>query len=234
MYLWIGAAIIQMLNNQLLLVGFSGALSVMLVFMQFENPELYLDRSTGLFNYTAYTRYGEQLYSGIDDFYVMAVTFKNTSWQDMRPSRRHIETQRVYDEFLTIPGAYVFKIQESEIMILFNKKDDAKAAWNSAIEHMKPEVVETLASHPSFYKIADPRCVNSPRELLELLRYVNQQKNSSMEGIFHVIDDSTAAQKLAEHETTQMITDALNEDRLVVYYQPIYSVEKNVLLVQKL
>ena len=226
MYIWITASIIQLLYNELLLVGFAGSLCLMLVFMQFENPELYLDRSTGLFNYNAYTRYGEQLYSNDKDFYALAVTFENTSWQDMNMSRQHIETRKVYNEFLKIPGAYAFKIQESEIMLFFDKKEEANAAWNKVLKEMTPDVVETFSSHPLFYNIVDPKCVNSPRELLELLRYVNQQRNSAIDGYYHIIDDSTAAQIIAENEIAQMIIDALNEDRIVVYYQPIYSIEQ--------
>lgn len=227
MYIWIAAAVIQALYAQLLIVGFTCALSMLLLFIQFENPELYLDRSTGLFNYIAYTRYVEQLYSKNKDFYVIAVILENPTWQDVpQISRHNLEAQKIYDAFLTIPGANVFKIQENEVLMSFRKEEDKKAAWDVIVEQMKPEYAESLLSHPSFYNVADPRCVNSPRELLELLRYVSQQKNSAMEGNLRVIDGSTTAQILAEHATTQMIMDALDEDRIVVYYQPMYSVEK--------
>ena len=227
MYIWIGAAIIQARYNEVLIVGYVGALSMLLLFIQFENPELYLDRSTGLFNYMAYTRYGEQLYSGNKDFYVIAVRLENPAWQDaLRTSRRNTEVQKIYDACLTIKGASVFKIQENEIMLFFAKAEDRETAWNDILTGMKPEYKESLLSHPSFYYVTDARRVKSSRDLLELLQYVSQQKNSAVEGIFHVIDDSTVAQILAESATTQMITDALNEDRVVVFYQPIYSVEK--------
>lgn len=227
MYIWIAAAVIQALYNQLLIVGFASALCIFLIFIQFENPELYLDRGTGLFNHTAYMRYGEQLYNDNKDFYVMAVIFENPTWQEMKQNtRNNAELQKIYDTFLTISGADVFKTQENEVLLFFKKEEDKDSAWNKILEQVKPEYVESLNSHPSFYNIIDSRCVNSPRELLELLRYGSQQKMSAMEGIFHIIDDSTLAQMIAENETTQMIMDALNEDRIVVHYQPIYSVEK--------
>ena len=226
MYMWIAAALIQLLNNQLLVVGFASALSVMLVYIQFENPELYLDRTTGLFNYIAYIRYGEELYSGKRAFRVIAVVLEDTTWKAMASSRRNVETQKVYDSFLTIPGADVFKIQESEVLLFFNSEERAKAAWNTMIEQMNTGDMEALLGHPAFYYIDDPRCVSSPRELLELLRHVNLQRNGSKEGAFHIIEGSAAAQILMRHATAQMVLDALNEDRIMVYYQPIYSVEK--------
>ena len=227
MFIWIAAAIIQALYNQFLIVGFACALSMLLLFIQFENPELYLDRSTGLFNYIAYTRYGEQLYSDNRDFYVIAVIFENPTWQDMLQDARHnTEAQKKYNAFLTIPGADVFKIQENELLLFFSKEEDKKSTWNSILEQIKPEYTDSLLTHPVFYNVTDPKCVNSPRELLELLRYVSRQKNSAIDGIFHEIDGSAASHILTAYETTQMIIDALNEDRVIVYYQPIYSVEK--------
>ena len=223
MYIWIAAAVIQALYAQLLVVGFACALGMLLIYLQFENPELYLDRRTGLFNYIAYDRYGEQLYSDSKEFHVIAVMFENATWQD---ARRNMGAQKRYDAFLTIAGASVFKIQEEEVLLFFSKEEDKKAAWDGIVKQMTPGYADSLLSHPSFYDIADPRCVNSPRELLELLRYVSDRKSGASEGSVHVIDGSMAAQILAEYTTTQMIMDALNEDRIVVHYQPIYSMEK--------
>ena len=226
MYMWVVAAAIQAMDNQLLIVSFACALGVTLVFIQFENPELYLDRKSGLFHYNAYTRYGEQLYSGSQNFYVIAVLFENTTWQETQTYGHNVEVQKVYDAFLKIPGADAFKIQENQVLLLFTKEERAKAAWEGIVERTNMEGPEVLPGHPSFYYIADPRCVNSPRELLELLRYVEMRKNSATEGVCHIIEGNTAAQIFSERMTSQMILDALAEDRVVVYYQPIYSVEK--------
>ena len=227
MYVWIASAVIQALYPQLLIVGFTGALSMLLLFIQFENPELYLDRNTGLFNYIAYTRYGEQLYSDNKDFYVVAVIFETPIWQAIpRPHQSNTEVHKIYDAFLSIPGANVFKIQENEVLLFFNKEENKNNACRIILEQMGSEYVESMLSHPTFYDIADPRCVRSPSELLELLRHVSRQKNNAADGSFHVIGNGTATQIVSEYETTQMITEALNEDRVIVYYQPIYSLEK--------
>ena len=226
MYMWIAAGLTQFLNHQILVVGFACALSIMLVYIQFENPELYLDRTTGLFNYIAYTRYAGELYSGKKLFYVIAVLFENTTWQNTQFPNLRVEAQKVYDVFLQVPGADAFKIQENEVLLFFNKEEHAKAAWNAAQERMNAGGMNMLPGHPSFYYVADSRCANSPRELLELLRFVSLQKSGSMEGSFHVIEGKSASEILSEHAVTQMILDALNENRVVVYYQPIYSIEK--------
>ena len=226
MFLWVGAACIQVFNKQLLLVGFAGALGLAVIFFQFENPELNLDWSTGLFNYVAYTRYGEQLYSGNKKFFVIAVMFENTAWQDEQTSPDSMGAQRMLDTFLEIPDASAFKIMENEVLLFFSKEESAKSAWNDFLKRAEEEDLETVQGRPSFYYVEDPNCVSSYRELLDLLQYVGIQKKEAVLGSFHTIESSIVSKMQEERRMTQQIREALEEDRVVVYYQPIYSVEE--------
>ena len=225
MCLWLAAALIQYLRSEIMVVSFATALGIMLVFIQFENPELSMDRTTGLFNVFAYKRYVEQLYNKGGEFSVVGISFSETPWQDNLHQNHSVEeSQQIYNAFLKIPGAYVFKIQDNEIMLVFPKPESAKYAWDVVTSQRHMPNIDALPSHPSIYYIPDPRCVNSPREIIELLRYVGLRKSNPKEGMFHVIDSTMIEQIQAERATAQMIRDALAEDRVVVYYQPIYSV----------
>lgn len=227
MFMWIAAACIQIFNKELLVIGFACALGVTVVFFQFENPELNLDWHTGLFNYVAYTRYGEQLYSDADKkFYVIAVMFENTAWQDEQSSSGSVEAQRIFDIFLEIQGAGAFKITENEVLLLFTKQERARAVWNSCVEWVDKEGLDTSQKRPSFYYVEDPRCVSSYSELLELLQYASLQKKDAILENAQTIDSSTVAEMLSERMMVQQILSALEEDRVVVYYQPIFSVEE--------
>ncbi|MCH5164081.1 MAG: EAL domain-containing protein [Clostridiales bacterium] len=227
MCLWLLAALIQYLRSEIMVVGFATVLGIMLVFIQFENPELYLDRTTGLFNVFAYKRYMEQLYSKGGDFSVVGISFAETPWQDdMQPNHNVEESQQLYNAFLKIPGAYVFKIQDNEIMVVFPKVESAKHAWEVVTSQRHMPNIDALPSRPSIYYMPDPRCVNSPREILELFRYVGLRKSNPQDELFRIIDSTMIEQIKAERDTAQMIRDALNEDRVVVHYQPIYSVNQ--------
>ena len=227
MYMWIGAALIQFINNELLVVGYAAALSIMLVFIQFENPELYLDRTTGLFNVFAYKRFVEQLYSRGEPFSVVGIRFTDTPWQDeLQPTQSVKESEQRYNAFLKIPGAYVFKIQDNEIILVFPKTDAAKHAWGYANSEPHMPNIDALPSRPAAYYVPDPRCVSTPRELLELIRYVGMHKNNSQEEVFHTVGSAMVEHILADRATARMIREALAEDRVVVYYQPIYCVDQ--------
>lgn len=223
MFLWVVAACVQMLDKQLLIVGFACALGVTIVFFQFENPELNLDWKTGLFNYVAYTRFGEQLYGGSKKFYVIAVMFENTAWQEEQETFGSKEVQKVFDIFLNVTDASAFKITDNEVLMIFLKEERAKAVWNSCVKWTEEE---TAQERPSFYYVEDTRCVSSYRELLNLLQYVSLQKKDAMSGSARYIDSSFAAMMFAERSMTQQILEALEEDRITIHYQPIYSIEK--------
>ena len=226
MFMWIAAACIQLFNKELLIVGFACALGVTVVFFQFENPELNLDWSTGLFNYVAYTRLGEQLYSGDKKFYVIAVMFENTAWQNEQDSDSSADDLRVYDIFLKIPDATVFKITEKEVLMFFFDEERAKAVWDGCINWTKTEGVGAVHERPSFYYVEDTRCVSSYRELLELLQYTVLHKKDANLTTCQTIESSVVSHMISERNMTQQILDALEEDRVIVYYQPIYSIEK--------
>ena len=58
--LWVGAAVVQFFNNHILLVGYAGAISIMVIYLKLENPETNLDRQSGLFNQNALLQYMKQ------------------------------------------------------------------------------------------------------------------------------------------------------------------------------
>ena len=227
MCIWLAAWLSQMVFSGLMVVDFATAIGILIVFIQFENPMLYLDRTTGLFNVFAYQRYVGQLYNGGKAFSVVGISFAETPWQDdLQPANSVEESQQLYNAFLKVPGAYVFKIQDNEILMVFPKPESAQYAWGvvTSQEHMPR--IDALPSRPAIYYVPDPRRVGSPREILELFRYVSMRDSASQEELFHIIDNDMMEQLLAEHATAQMIRDALDEDRVVVYYQPIYSVSQ--------
>lgn len=226
MFMWILAACIQMLHSPLLLVSFACALGIAVVFFQFENPELNLDWNTGLFNYVAYTRYGEQLYSGNKKFYVIAVKFQNTTWESSQNSHGITGSQKMLDTFLKIPNASVFKIMENVILLFISKEESAKSAWNNIKMWTEKEGAEVSQRRSSFYFLEDPRCVSNHRELLELLQYVALQQKDVIRERFHIVDTRNVFQMFAERSMKQRIIEALEEDRILVYYQPIYSVRE--------
>ncbi|MDE7300136.1 MAG: EAL domain-containing protein, partial [Lachnospiraceae bacterium] len=228
MGMWIAAALIQFMNSQLLVVGFACALGISVIFFQFENPELHLDRNTGLFNYIAYTRYTEQLYSSGKGFFTIAVLLEDAFHRDVRLKNSQELASKAADIFLKVPGASTFKIMEDEMILIFRDRAEAQNAWNFFQRELPGQIekYESLQCLPSLYFINNVGCVNSGGELLELVHYVRNQKRDAMSGNFQFVEDIVAEQMVSEKAMTQEIREALAEDRVQVYYQPIFSIEE--------
>ena len=223
MSMWIAAAVIQALNAHLLIVGYATALGVAVVYMQFESPELSLDRNTGLFNYAAFTRYAEEMYSGQREFHVIAVTFDFDAWKN---AGDNTAIKRMYDELSKVTEASAFKIMENEVLLFFDRRERARAAWGLFQGEVAGKQAEFVRKYLAFYYLEEPRCVSTYGEMLELLQYVVTKRREAKLGGFYVIESSVVEEMLAERHMTQQIIDALDEDRVVVYYQPIYSVKE--------
>ena len=77
MLIWIVAASIQFMNNELLLVGFASALGVLILFTVIENPESNLDRRLGCFNSYALNEYLIEMYETGKDFSLLEISLDN-------------------------------------------------------------------------------------------------------------------------------------------------------------
>ena len=221
MCMWIAAAAIQAFNAHLLIVGYACALGVTMVYVQFESPELTLDRNTGLFNYAAFTRYSEELYSGNKEFQVIAVMFDFDAWKDVGDN---VAIKRMYESLTQVTEATAFKIIENEVLLFFTHKERARGAWGQFQREMQSNKADIMRKYLSFYYLEETRCVSTYGEMQELLQYAIVREGKP--GKFCVIEQSLVEQMSSERRMTQQIMEALEQDRVVVYYQPIYSVEE--------
>ena len=221
MCMWIAAAVIQALNAHLLIVGYACALGVAIVYVQFESPELSLDRNTGLFNYAAFARYCEELYSGNKEFQVIAVVFDFDAWKD---AEDNTEIRQIYEALHKVTEATGFKIMENEVLLFFTRKERARGVWGQFQQQMQGQQADLVRKYLSFYYLEEPRCVSNYGEMLELLQYAILRE--AKPGSFYAVEDNLVEQMFSERRMTQQIMEALEEDRVVVYYQPIFSVDE--------
>ena len=101
----------------------------------------------------------------------------------------------------------------------------------------EPKILASFAKDPSdnyqdglleLYKKlrpGEPLAVDSAENLMHLIRYTRQNCAELAESHFYKIDSELAAQLNKEKEMEQLISDAIINDRLEVWYQPIYSTE---------
>lgn len=228
MGMWIAAAAVQFFDKGLLIVGFAAAMGIMVVYLQFENPELNLDRQTGLFNQGAFMMYMQSIYERQQEFPVMSVrVFCSDDGKHPEAVQEHVIRQ-IAHILLAIPNIYVFRVNEAELLILFRKKEGAGAAAVDIYRRLQSEFrIYGENMFKSYYVYTENlEIVSSGSELLELVHYVRVKNGEAALGKFLEIDAQTAENLFHIKNMERQITAALEQDRIIVYYQPIYSVKE--------
>lgn len=234
---WIGAAFIQFLYNELLLVGFAGAVGIMVLYLKLENPENFLDQKSGLFNKTAFLSYMKQSYGEEKNFSILGMILPHNNID-----------QDLVEYLLYIPESLVFRIEEDVILLLYQNKEIAeehftilKSQFDSGWGNREDAFIR-----PQWFFIPDTNVVDKAENLLYLIQHSRQgynlqnktendpsgqnaaRQNSNdhaMEDILWI--DKTIVDSIYEEKRIeQLITSALNDDRVEVFYQPIYSIEE--------
>lgn len=224
MEVWMLAALIQFLNNALLLVGFAGALGVMVIYLRLENPEANVDRETGLFNQMAFLLYMKQLLNQKNDYFLLGMSYSSGTSDTLSGS---IEND-VYMEFIryisTIPDATIFRCEEDTFAFVFSDMKQMVAAYETMETRFeqpwgKSEIQQIT---PHWYYVPSPRIVSEAKGYLLLFQYARQ-----LEQDYVLIDETIAENLYREQNVKRMLIDAIREDRVEVFYQPIYSTHKN-------
>lgn len=223
MVLWIGSAAIQFLNAELLVVGFGACLGVMVTYLQFENPEINLDRGSGMFNQTAFTEFIQQIYYAGDSY--AAFVFIDDHRFAGNDSGRLI--RELGQKLLELKEARVFKTADDEIVMLIGK--DEMGIWN--LDSLEKYANRNLSfddissDNLKILILEDCILTDKPEDFFALLRYCRRKKISRTMRHLISVDASVAEEMYAEDALIKKVDEAVQADRVQVYFQPIYAVD---------
>ena len=228
MSLEILAATLQFIFPQLLLVGFGSAVGLFIMYSELESPEVYLDRATGVFSYDTLMIYLKQLYADGQKFTgIMVCT--DDEWHMEGETEQGILLE--ISEFLhSFPKAKLFRCTGNDFMLIYS---DKLSEHNEMESMLNLDVIKTRFREPfrnnilinaQFLYIPDTHIATSYDEYLEICRIY---KGELMVGeVSRVLDESAGAHIREQRQVKAEITKALAEDRLEVYFQPIYSIHR--------
>lgn len=226
--LWFVAAIIQFLSSELLLVGYACSLSIMIIYLTLENPEVNLDRATGLFNQNALIQMIQERYHQKEPFSIMSLLFESSLYKNIySESMKHVKMEVI--AFLnTLPDIKVFKNTEKEIIILASDDqvmESVIACIESRFEHGWGEE-ESIELNPYYLYISDCNIVNDAEDLLSLIHYARQNNYGGSETRFIKIGQDISEQMFQESTMENLLMNAVENSQIEVYFQPIYSTKE--------
>lgn len=220
MLIWIIAAVIQFTNNELLLVGFATAIGVLILFVMMENPESNLDRKLGCFNSYALSEYLRELQKSNSSFSILVLSFGNV---------RFMEEHRNYAESILRSVVNVIR-KDKSVMIFKNARQGLLFVGKDGDSLYKVglEVLDVLSKNREWYKetrlslIRKGEILKNSEEIFSFLSFLQDEYSNEKERVFSV--GEAVVEKFRQcFVMEEKIAEALEEDRVEVFFQPVYS-----------
>lgn len=228
MAVWIAAATIQFFRNDILIAGFASAIGVMIIYMKLENPEMNLERKTGFFNQNAFIEYTRQNRNEDRNYGMVWLYFE-------RAYHRHLEKDvelsvdlEVSRFLLDLANTQIFKLAEDELVILFSDLEHS----NELLEKIHSRFHEEWGKdtdvflHPKGLFLPNVSKLLDFKDFFYLFRYVRSSDTEFPEDDFLIVNDKLIEEMYNEKKMEQLIFSAIENDRIEVYYQPIYSTKE--------
>ena len=219
MFVYICAAIIQFLNNELLLVGFASAMGMLILFVVMENPEANLERRIGCFNSYALSEYMSKGLEKQKSFSVMEISFDDLEYLE----NRGIFVDQVLRNIVTLVNrdtrGKVFKDINSNIVVISEDADVLAASAETVYRNFSED--KLLCKSMNVILLKNNTSFTSMDEISRFFTFLRQGEAQKIEGVL-VADESMIAKYLEKYIIEEQISEALQEERVEVFFQPIY------------
>ena len=222
--LWLVAAMVQFFNNELLLVGYAGALGVLVIFFRLENPEYLTDAVTGLFNQDGLLLYARKLYNEKKSFSLMSIWWNLGISQADEGAREQAVMAAFAKRLPKLDNTRVFKMADDEVWMILEDMEhvhDTVEKVRSFVEYGRRELGGMAQA--AFTYMPDAAMVGDYQEMVHLMQYARWKSSDHSATNFKEVDFDFVEQMRKEKSMEQMLDEAMKEDRIEVYYQPIFS-----------
>lgn len=227
MGIWLLSAVIQLFNSELLLVGFASAIGIEILFFELENPEGNIDRKSGLFNAGAFNDFMRYRFNGNETNCIMLISLEDANANDV---------DEMDDVMLEVAGfikriseAKKFKTDEKEYTLVFDNRENLDRAYAMIDARFQKEWLEEknnmapIMLSPYYVLVPSGKVAKNVDEMLGILKYFKAHSMDNPESHIVVVDDNNVAKKRAREEMIATLVSAMKEDRVEVFFQPIYS-----------
>lgn len=232
MVIWIGAAVIQFFYKEALIVGFASSIGIMVLYIKLENPEVLLDRQTGLFNQMALTRYMRQLSYRSRHFSLVLLVLEHSFYKNVSKESKESETaaeMEMIDYIISMAGTRAFKTAGDEIMLVYESSEVAEDNMRMLRKRFERGwgKEEAVFHRPYWIYLPDSSMMQDIKDVPHLIKHVRQNSKELLENGFLQIEEATIREMYDTREMENVIFNAIERNWITVYYQPIYSTKED-------
>ncbi len=201
--IWIIAAAIEFATKRLLIISYAGIVGVLIIYMMIENPEANLDKVTGFFNMSAMMQYLSEGFANRRVFSIINIAAEG----------------EVRDICGQMSEAVIFA-GGGELFLVFHgmdARDNAEAAMKA---------LETATRDEMLFFIPDSLIAPDTEKLMGLLRAAQKLPRKEQKSRIFTLDGEFIRLLEQRRQTERLLQEAIRDDRVEVFYQPIYSTKE--------
>ena len=222
------AAGIQLVFPNLLLVGFGSSLGMIVLYAELENPEVYLDRISGCFSIATLDQYINQCFLTHKKFSMILICIN----EDMHANQEELNRILVeISEFLhSFPSAKLFRGQGNHFDLVYRERPGNTQEIESALnlDVIRKRFEEPWAGDhylsPVFLYIKDSGIAETQEELSSICDYYKNEISTKSKTVFLTEESGSHIKEV--NSMIQEIKKAIENDKVEVFYQPIYSIKE--------
>ena len=207
---------IQLFDRKVLLVSYTMALGVMILFSKIETPDAWIDRNTGAYSFQLLKEYLREMYE--DKKTCACVIVGEREYHAKRYTMDEKQIITISSYLGSLCNGRVFCGIGNSFIMIFPTEEGAR----DAIARLQPPIQGEQSAMPAIFLIPDISITGNTEELFLMYQ---QMANIGVKGNEEItVIDADTIRKLDEYRSVQReIRSALDEDRIEVFLQPIYS-----------
>lgn len=227
-YILITGGLIQFFNRDLLVIGFFMSLSTIVIFEKRESPNQHTDIETELFNATAFRAHVRESFAVNRTIYCIRLAV-NTGRKDLSIEESN-NIIKLFSKMLKKCPGIVFKTSSYSFAIISENKisiamalESITAFINNANSKLIIPGIKCL-----LYTLKDIKLFSNADEYIDIYYKLKTYKVNTEEYVTTINVDNNVIEKISAAENIRReINLALEENRVEVFYQPIYDTRTN-------
>jgi EAL domain-containing protein (putative c-di-GMP-specific phosphodiesterase class I)/GGDEF domain-containing protein len=225
--------VIQLLHYPLLMTGFGMSLGILALFLTINNPNANRDSLTGVYNHLYLTRRSDELIAAGKSFHIITIYLYQLKHINKVAGVEgdHI-LQLTAKKLEELCGSRVFRITGKRFLVLTMSLQEYEYYITQIKKMFETDMqLDADSSKPAtpviLSGIVHGQKLGTSGLMLEYAEYL--ESLSMQNGVIEVIQDDQQTMDgfLYNKKVEQYLHTAIAQDLFEVYYQPVYSTEKN-------
>ena len=225
------SAMITIVFSSYEFMNFTMALALFVIYMQMENPDVYLDYVTGALNDYAFQKWGTMLIEDQTGEQIFLISVSDADYIKKKMGQTEYESMLgdFVQQVIRRRTGKIFRLDSGEFVFVTKSGEDAEHIFE-ALKY----IVDGLCSRYDIISRDDVKYGHIPsltaydnmlaftQDLRFFIKYLQQLPADTL----HVLDESALDEKKKEDFMVLSLKHAISENEVMVYYQPIYSTAK--------